>query len=93
MNCKFTYKGKRFNSESELLQEIKITDILDSQRSWILDQINSGKLDNATLLYSKKLSDRGLGSHAEALKEVIELLRGNEFDTGLSTESFACEKK
>ena len=55
MNCKFTYKGKRFNSESELLQEIKITDILDSQRSWILDQINSGKLDNATLLYSKKL--------------------------------------
>ncbi|MCA9495375.1 MAG: hypothetical protein KC589_00395, partial [Nanoarchaeota archaeon] len=67
--------------------------VKSEQRSWILDQINSGKLDNATLLYSKKLSDRGLGSHAEALKEVIELLRGNEFDTGLSTESFACEKK
>ena len=66
-------------------------DINPEQRKWILEQINSGKLDNATLLYSKKLADRGLGSHAEALKEVVELLRGNEFDTGLSTESFACE--
>lgn len=45
------------------------------QRQWILEQINLGKLDNATLLYDGKLADRGQGTHAHALAEVVSELR------------------
>lgn len=51
----------------------------DKQREWILEQIDSGKLDNATLLYDKKLYARGRGSHAESLAEVIKSRRGQMF--------------
>lgn len=51
------------------------TDVNPEQREWVLDQINQGKLDNATLLYDAKLAGRGKGSHAEALAEVIEEIR------------------
>lgn len=45
------------------------------QRDWILEQINSGKLDNATLLYDKTLFERGQGTHAHSLAEVVKKLR------------------
>ena len=47
----------------------------EEQRAWILTQINQGKLDNANLLYDKKLAERGKGTHAEALIEVVKGLR------------------
>lgn len=46
------------------------------QREWILDQINQGKLDGATLLYAGKSEARGQGMHPTALAEVVEELRG-----------------
>jgi predicted kinase len=45
------------------------------QRKWILDQINQGKLDGATLLYAGKSEARGQGMHPTALAEVVEQLR------------------
>ncbi len=45
------------------------------QRAWILDQINQGKLDGATLLYAGKSANRGQGMHPTALAEVVEQLR------------------
>jgi hypothetical protein len=45
------------------------------QRKWILDQINQGKLDGATLLYAGKSAARGQGMHPTALAEVVEQLR------------------
>ena len=53
----------------------KFQDVKPEQRTWILDQINQGKLDGANLLYSKKLMGRGKGSHATSLAEVVEQLR------------------
>jgi len=53
----------------------KFQDVKPEQRAWILDQINQGKLDGANLLYSKKLMDRGKGSHANSLADVVEQLR------------------
>ena len=47
------------------------------QRKWILDQINQGKLDGATLLYAGKSEARGEGMHPTALAEVVELMRSN----------------
>lgn len=47
------------------------------QRQWILDQINQGKLDGATLLYAGKSERRGQGMHPTALAEVVEELRKN----------------
>lgn len=53
----------------------KFQEVKPEQRTWILDQINQGKLDGANLLYSKKLMDRGQGSHAVSLSEVVAELR------------------
>ena len=50
----------------------------EAQREWILDQINQGKLDGATLLYAGKLAARGEGMHPTALAEVVEQLRGSQ---------------
>jgi hypothetical protein len=47
----------------------------EAQRTWILDQINQGKLDGATLLYAGKSEARGQGMHPTALAEVVEQLR------------------
>ena len=54
----------------------KFQEVKPEQRNWILDQINQGKLDNAVLLYSKKLMDRGQGSHTISLAEVVDEIRG-----------------
>ena len=51
------------------------------QRKWILDQINQGKLDGATLLYAGKLAARGEGMHPTALVEVVDQLRSNQQST------------
>lgn len=70
----------------------------EAQRVWILDQINQGKLDGANLLYSKKLMDRGQGSHAISLAEVVEQLRGQQqssrsnSETKTPTSSYAISK-
>ena len=45
------------------------------QREWIINQINQGKLDGATLLYAGKSEARGQGMHPTALVEVFEILR------------------
>jgi alkylated DNA repair dioxygenase AlkB len=50
----------------------------EAQRQWILDQINKGKLDGATLLYAGKSAARGQGMHPTALAEVVEELRGDQ---------------
>jgi predicted NAD-dependent protein-ADP-ribosyltransferase YbiA (DUF1768 family) len=65
-------------SISNLISSTKkdYSNIHPQQRQWILDQINQGKLDNATLLYDKSLAARGKGTHAHALAEVVEELRG-----------------
>jgi hypothetical protein len=53
--------------------EILNNKVKEVQRQWILDQINQGKLDNATLLY---MNDRtGYKSHADALLEAVQELR------------------
>jgi exodeoxyribonuclease-5 len=56
-------------------------DVKPQQREWILDQINQGKLDGATLLYAGKLEARGQGMHPTALAEVVEQLRSNKPST------------
>jgi len=60
----------------------KFQDVKPEQRKWILDQINQGKLDGATLLYSGKLMGRGQGSHANSLADVVEKLRYKEEKEG-----------
>ena len=64
------------NNYKEWLLGTKFQEVKPEQRNWILDQINQGKLDNAVLLYSKKLMDRGQGSHAISLAEVVDKIRG-----------------
>ena len=59
-------------------KEKNYTEKFEPQRKWILDQINQGKLDGATLLYAGKLAARGKGMHPTALAEVVEQLRGAE---------------
>ncbi len=76
-------------SESEIVTGgIKALEKFDEQRLWILDQINQGKLDNATLLYAGKLEARGQGTHAKALLEVIEKLRS---ETTITSRTFENE--
>lgn len=59
----------------EWLLGTKFTDVKPEQRAWILNQINQGKLDGATLLYAGKSAARGQGMHPTALVEVVEQLR------------------
>jgi hypothetical protein len=58
-------------------------DVKPQQREWILDQINQGKLDGATLLYAGKSEARGQGMHPTALAEVVEELRGTQPSTSV----------
>ena len=53
----------------------QLGDLNFEQRNWILDQINQGKLDGATLLYAGKLAARNEGMHPISLAEVVEELR------------------
>ena len=63
-------------TESEIVKgSVSDLDKFDNQRAWILDQINQGKLDGATLLYAGKSEARGEGMHPTALAEVVEQLR------------------
>lgn len=77
----YTQIKKMSNSNNNIVQEQfannYLLNLLNRKR-WILDQINQGKLDGANLLYSKKLMDRGQGSHAIALAEVVEQLRSQQ---------------
>lgn len=59
----------------------KFQNVKSEQRNWILDQINKGKLDGATLLYAGKLAARGQGMHPTSLVEVVEQLRTSESQT------------
>jgi hypothetical protein len=56
-------------------------DVKPEQRTWILDQINQGKLDGTTLLYAGKSEARGQGMHPTALAEVVEQLRSTQPST------------
>lgn len=77
----YTQIKKMSNSNNNNVQEQfannYLLNLLNRKR-WILDQINQGKLDGANLLYSKKLMDRGQGSHAIALAEIVEQLRSQQ---------------
>jgi hypothetical protein len=66
------------NNYKEWLLGTKFQDVKPEQRAWILDQINQGKLDGATLLYSGKLMGRGQGSHVNSLVDVVNQMRGGE---------------
>jgi hypothetical protein len=57
------------------------TQIKLEQRAWILNQINQGKLDGATLLYAGKSERRGQGMHPTALAEVVEELRSKQLSS------------
>jgi alkylated DNA repair dioxygenase AlkB len=72
-------------TESEIVSG-SVNDLakFDNQRAWILDQINQGKLDGATLLYAGKSAARGQGMHPTALAEVVEILRSSKL--GISSE-------
>ena len=58
-------------------------DVKPEQRTWILNQINQGKLDGATLLYAGKSEARGEGMHPTALAEVVEQLRDTQPSTSV----------
>ena len=70
--------GKEMELRDTLLQDVK-----EDQREWILNQINQGKLDGATLLYAGKSADRGQGMHPTALAEVVEQLRTTQPSTNV----------
>jgi hypothetical protein len=59
----------------------------EAQRTWILNQINQGKLDGATLLYAGKSANRGQGMHPTALAEVVEQLRTTQSSTSVVEKS------
>lgn len=60
------------------------------QREWIINQINQGKLDGATLLYAGKSEARGQGMHPTALVEVFDILRNTiKEDTTKTKDSLA----
>ena len=61
-------------------------DVKPEQRAWILNQINQGKLDGATLLYAGKSEARGQGMHPTALAEVVEQLRSTQPSTQINFE-------
>ena len=65
--------GNNFVSEDSYL----LSDLALDKREWILGEIATGKLDNRTLLYDGKLAERGKGTHAEALLEVVKELRSD----------------
>lgn len=67
--------GEAVSNYKDWLLGNRFKDVKPEQRVWILDQINQGKLDGATLLYSGKLEARGEGMHPTALAEVVEQLR------------------
>ena len=71
-------------TESEIVSG-SVNDLakFDNQRAWILDQINQGKLDGATLLYAGKSAARGQGMHPTALAEVVEQLRTSQSSTSV----------
>jgi hypothetical protein len=86
----FTYILPKEQAEIKKLLETRddvniSTKVEPERREWILEQIHSGKLDGAVLLYDKTLAARGLGSHAHALAEVVSLIR-NQGDTQNSVE-------
>ncbi len=66
-------------------------DVKPQQRAWILDQINQGKLDGATLLYAGKSAARGQGMHPTALAEVVEQLRSKPTQPTVSTANNPAE--
>jgi hypothetical protein len=70
--------GEAVDNYRDWLLGNKFQNVKPQQREWILDQINQGKLDNARLLYSKKLADRGQGMHPTALIDVVKQLRSTE---------------
>ena len=61
-------------------------DVKPEQRTWILNQINQGKLDSVTLLYAGKSAARGQGMHPTALAEVVEQLRDTQPSTSVERE-------
>jgi len=61
----------------EWLMTSKTSSVKTMQRAWILDQIEAGKLEGATLLYAGKLAARGKGTHAHALAEIINRNKDN----------------
>jgi len=67
--------GEAVIAYKDWLLGTKFQDVKPEQRSWILDQINQGKLDGAKLLYAGKSEARGQGMHPTALAEVVEELR------------------
>ena len=71
------YLGSSNNGYKDFVSEpyYPLSDLKFEQREWILDQINNGNLDGATLLYAGKLESRGQGMHPTALAEVVEQLR------------------
>jgi hypothetical protein len=66
------------NNYKDWLLGNKFQDVKPEQRKWILDQINQGKLDGATILYAGKSAGRGQGSHAQSLVEVVDQLRSKQ---------------
>jgi len=60
-------------------------DVKPEQRTWILNQINQGKLDGVTLLYAGKSEARGQGMHPTALAEVVEQLRTSQSSTSVKS--------
>ena len=78
MEYSISTTGKEMELRDTLLQDVK-----EKQRDWILDQINQGKLDGATLLYAGKSEARGQGMHPTALAEVVEQLRTTQSSTSV----------
>ena len=68
----------------------KHNNVNPEQREWIINQINQGKLDGATLLYAGKSEARGQGMHPTALVEVFDILRNTiKKDTTKKEEPFS----
>jgi len=68
----------------------KHNNVNPEQREWIINQINQGKLDGATLLYAGKSEARGQGMHPTALVEVFDILRNTiKEDTTKKEEPFS----
>ena len=75
--------GQSLNKKISIDFKYGVDKNIESQRQWILNQINQGKLDGATLLYAGKLEARGQGMHPTALAEVVEELRGTQSSTSV----------
>jgi hypothetical protein len=81
-------------TESEIVKG-NVSDLakFDNQRAWILNQINQGKLDGATLLYAGKSEARGQGMHPTALAEVVEQLRSKSTQPSTQQQTPVSEVK